>query len=702
MDGNRSSNLLRMDSKIDAFAAGESTDSFPRVFRHSKIFRSLEDAPRIACHFLINKLNHLHFENKHVLVHLRHPTYEDFILVRARPDPVTGNELTCRWDKEEAPPFRWHTYMPLHVLVDDGSTLIAFPAVFQQRTVDSFTVRLPDECFCVGKRLVRRYRCEGDVSAKLSQSGFAAGGVLIDFSPVGFRIRLMEQSVSSYEWFNPDMSANVQLSSGSRVFLNSECECVREVQEDSCMEIVMAPMGRSIRRFRKRKIRNPRQRLSPSPSLVFDHPLVGRRFQLDVADMSTSGFSVVEKPGEEILTPGMIIPGLIIDFSGALQIRCEAQVIYRSERTDEGTRCGIAILDMDIADYSLLSGLLAHALDPHFFAQNPADAEKIWEFFFDSGFIYPAKYTLIQSARDVFKENYRRVFENHPEIGKHFTYQENGRIHAHIALVKAYERAWLIQHHSSRMKGRRRTGFLVLKQIMHYLNDMHRLPCSGMDYAMTYFRPENRIPQRIFGDFVESLVDPGASSVDLFHYLPFPRPECPPVLPSDWALGPCTASDLWEFTRFYNHVSGGLLLKAMDVVGKGSFGPVPGGLEAMYENAGLLRRVRFHALHRDEGLNAVFVEEKCELGVNLSGLLDSIKVFVVKPEEMRWDILLAAVARLSKSYEKEVVPVLLYPPDWVDETGIPSEKTYRLWILNVRHADRYMEYMDERFRISFE
>ena len=47
------------------------------------------------------------------------------------------------------------------------------------------------------------------------------------------------------------------------------------------------------------------------------------------------------------------------------------------------------------------------------------------------------------------------------------------------------------------------------------------------------------------------------------------------------------------------------------------------------------------------------------------------------------------------------VPVLFHPFSYVEEQGIPYEKQYQAWVLDVRHGDAYMKYMREKYRIRY-
>ena len=265
---------------------------------------------------------------------------------------------------------------------------------------------------------------------------------------------------------------------------------------------------------------------------------------------------------------GTILPEISIDFGGIGTIKCTAQVVYRTHHPGGGIRCGISIIDMNINSYTQLANVVAGAMNQHFHISTDVDMEALWEFFFDSGLIYPTKYAIMQENREGIKDTYQKLYKTNPEIARHFTYRRNGRIYGHIFLVRAYENAWLIQHHSATSFESRRIGLLVLRQIMHYLNEMCRLPSLGMDYAMTYFRPNNRVPQRIFGDFVKEVGDPKRSSIDAFGYVLFEKSAYRFARhPEGWTLIGCSGTDLKVLNVFYEERSGGLLLAAMSCTG---------------------------------------------------------------------------------------------------------------------------------------
>jgi len=697
MDKNNSLTIVPKNTAHINRAPGEERWIPPWLFQHKDLIHALESAQPVDQADLTNTLNHIHFMDSYILVQFNYPKYEESILVKAYPEPCLGRELTCRLSHENLPGLDLQKYQFLHFIIDDGRSMILVPAVLQEISGNLLTIQLPKKSYAVVQRKVRRYACR-EVIAELSQNSFQARGELLDFSPIGFRVKVRAESSSTFNWFNPEALIAIHLRDNKQIFFSGLCRFIRQQGGLRDKEIVLISTDEKIKRFKKRQTRNPRQHLVPSPTIIFTHPFSKKRIQLEVSDISTSGFCVYEKVDEGILMLGMIIPELIIDFAGALRLKCAAQVIYRLEEKEKEIRYGLAILEMDITTYNRLTHLLANALDSHAYISSEIDMDALWEFFFESGLIYPKKYRLIQSYRKDFKKTYQRLYQENPEIAQHFTYQKNGRIYGHISMVKAYERAWMIHHHAARSMKDKRPGLMVLKEIMYYLNDMHRLPSAKTEYMVSYFRPENKFPDRVFGGFARDLENPRGCSMDLFYYLPYTTLSLGTKLPIRWSLQESSGRDLWELHRFYNHYSSGLLLDVLDLEKKE---PVKESLEETYKRLGFLRKWRSYSLNHNGELNAVLIVEQSDLGFNLSELLNSIKILVTNPEALPWNVLSIAISQLIGDYHMKRVPILFYPAEYVQNKRIPYEKQYQAWVLDVRYGNEYMEYMQKRFRISY-
>ncbi|MBN2032962.1 MAG: hypothetical protein JW836_06765 [Deltaproteobacteria bacterium] len=669
----------------------------PSLFRHGSILTDSEGADELDRSALTNMLNHIHFTDRFVQIMMGHPQYKETLLLRAFPEPCMGSRLICTWADDSSSSLDLRILSFRYLVVDDGRSIILAPGVMHEISPKHIAIELPEKSFVHRQRKARRFMCHG-VTAELFQSGFHACGEMVEFNPTGFRIRVTPDPSCSFRWLNSEENAMIKLQGKEKLLFSESCRLIRQEGGDTVRDIVLSPLYDDIRRFRKKPCRNLRQDLNPRPKMLFTHPFLGNKVDLEISDISTSGFSVCEETEERLLSPGIILPELTINFAGLLKINCSAQVIY-SKPTGEGSyRCGLAILNMDIHAYSSLAHVLAKALDPCANVSSDINVDALWEFFFETGFIYPKKYRVIQHQRAKFKETYKRLYQDGPEVARHFTYQKNGRIYGHISMVRAYERAWMVHHHAAKAMRNQRTGFMVLKLIMHYLNDMHRLPSTKMDYAMCYFRPENKFPDRVFGGFARELNDSRGCSLDLFGYLPYTRLSLSPKLPEGWTLNPASDLDLWEYERIYKDQSNGLLLDAL--------GLVPGkkddeSIEEVYARLNLFRKCRAFSLRYKQDLSAILVSNRTDFGFNLSELLNGIKILVARGETLPWSVLSVAVAQLASDSHLERIPLLFYPISYVDCKDIPCEKNYQLWILNVQSGNEYMEYVQRRFHISY-
>jgi len=668
-----------------------------RFSSHRDFTADLEDSKSIDRETLVNILNHLHFTNGSVRAILWNASGRDKVFVNAKPQPCLGKELVCRLSDGTGPDFEGTNYQFLHLLIDDGRRMIVTSPSLKAQDSESFTVELPEIGHVVGERWTKRYAPRA-VTVEVDQGAFEAKGELLDFSPMGFCIKVTPKDHSFRHWFSSEELVTVRIRDKKQILFSGGCRCIREGSGSKEREIVVVPAREDLRVFPRRKIRNPRQRLLPPPYVVFDHPFCNKRVKLDVSDISTSGFSVHEKAREGYLIQGMVIPKLKINFSGGLEIECIAQVVYRAEENEKTDRYGLSILDMDPNSYGRLAHIITNALDPHVFVSCDVDMDALWEFFFKTGFIYPKKYGLICSQLEGFAETYRKLYQESPEIAKHFTYQKNGEIYGHISMIRAYEKAWLIHHHAATTMENRRAGFSVLKGIMYYLNDMHRLPSAKLDYVMSYFRPDNRFPNRVFGEFSRVQENPRSCSMDLFSYLPYTSLSVGAGLPDGWLLGRCSARDIRELNRFYGDRSGGLFL---DVLSLGPKKHVSESLEDTCAKLGFFRKSRVYSLTNQGKLNAVLIADQSDLGLNLSELLNSIKVMITNPEDLPWDVLSTAISQLLGQYHMKKVPVLFYPTEYVETHNVPYEKLYHLWILNTRYGDEYMKFVHDNFRLKY-
>jgi len=643
---------------------------------------------------LVNILNYLHFSDRSLLVHVRENGNHIGHLLPVFPEPCLDGEVACRWpepifldDIEE---------MIRNLIIDDGKSMIIVPVTVTTKNKKTFASRLPDISYVISRRQEKRYPCS-EITVEIRTKGQILRGKLRDFSSMAFRVSPVAGDMVTKSFLNTGDSVNLQLMGEKNVYFGGKCSCLRVEQESGKCNVIFRPSVSPMPVFEKRRVRNPRLELNPHPSLHFYHPLIRKYLQMEIEEIGTSGFSVHEDSHNCLLLPGLLIPKLSVQYMGYAVMNCAAQVVYRNDGGKGVIRCGLAILDTEVKDYTRLSQLVENALDPCARISTQIDPDALWDLFFTTGFIYPKKYRNIYGNKEDLKKNFREIYENGSEIANHFVHQKNGRIYGHISILRAYERAWMIHHHAASNAATNRSGFLVLKQAMHFLNDMHRLPSLNMDYAMCYFRPENRFPNLVFGGFANTLKNRLGCSMDTFAYLVVPRDSLQAGLPEGWKLEGCRDSDLRTVKKFYRTHSGGLLLEALGLENGHRRGE---SLEKVYSRLGLLRKTKLFSLKYEGDLMAFLISNQSDKGVNFSQLLNSISILVIPGEKLPWGILFQAISRLSKAYDLDLIPVLLYPFEYVEKNKIPYEKTYQLWILSVLYGNEFMEHMQKRFRIS--
>jgi hypothetical protein len=688
-------NLFPNDVSLSKGSIKESLD-LPWLFKHTDLIKKMELARPIKRDRLVNVFNYLNFIEGHVFIHFNHLKYEEGILLKAYPEPCTDFELECRWQDRSISRLIRNNYVFQQVIIASEKSIILIPADLKAISSKTILVELPEKGFDICQRRVKRYPCSG-VRAEISRNGALFHGDVLDFSPISFRVNLMKGAMRSIGGLNGDSLSAVNIWKQHEIIFSGNCECIRSIKDDRGGQIIFTPFLYDISQHGKKRFRNPRRLVSPPPLVHFSHPFFDRPIKRQVYDLSNTGFSIYETMRDQILMPGMILPEVSIKYVSAVDMKCKAQVIYCKEE-DDRVRSGLVILDMDVNDFSHLSQIVNQASNHYTFISDKVDMNALWEFFFETGFIYPHKYHQIQSYRDSFKETYRKLYEEHPNIARHFTYEEEGKIYGHMSMIRAYEKTWLIQHHAARTMENKFPGLEVLRTTMVFLNGMHQLPSTKVDYGMCYYRPENKFPDRAFGNFARDLGNPQLCSLDLFTYLNLEVTCGDHDLPEGWSLQSSEPIELWELEHFYRFQSGGLFMNVLDFSHPKD---KKDSLEIEFRNLGFTRKWRPFSLSYKDRLCAVLLVNQSDIAINLSELLNGITVFVVKKDILTWKILTDAVSKLATIYNLKKIPLLVYPNDFDQFRKIADAKKYHLWIGDMRYISLFIDYMQSKFKMNF-
>lgn len=645
---------------------------------------------------LINKLNHINFQDLPITIVFKHQKYPRRLTLSAFPLPCSDNNLTCKWAKrinieDINESYQFHC---LHI-PKEQQLLKVFPEVkiIGEKEV---TFLLPETCQEVSERKIHRYHCN-KISIFMLQNGALFHGQLIDYGSFQFRVLIQKSKEQNYRWIDAESPVTIIFTKGRQTLYSGECRIIKHDSGTPNRQLNVEPINRQIRRFKPRQFRSSRQKLNPSLDAVFRHPLFNKTFNLKVINVSGSGFALEEEDRFAVLLPGMIIPNLRLCFSDGSFVSCVAQVVYTKNHreTDSGfiLRSGVAILDMPVEDHFKLLALLHQANDDNAYLNNKVNMDDLWDFFFETGFIYPQKYQSIKNNKDRIKATYEKLYNLSPSIASHFIYQENGRIKAHMAMIRFYETSWLIHHHAAIRSADNRGGLLVLNQVSRFINDSYRLNSMKMDYVFCYYRPHNKFPNHVFGGTARNINNPQICSEDIFTYFHFQ----PPIknqkieLNTNWQLLPTTRDDLIDLETFYDNYSGGLMLRGLQLAPDHKN---IADLASAYHKIGLKRERRLFSLMHRGKICAIIVVNTTDLGLNMSDLTNCVKFIAMNEQPLTHDIVKTTIALVSKYIGKGKISVLFYPEKTAINLGLDHEKSYSLWIYDTHKSiDHYFHFL---------
>jgi hypothetical protein len=382
-----------------------------------------------------------------------------------------------------------------------------------------------------------------------------------------------------------------------------------------------------------------------------------------------------------------------------VELSCQAQVIYRSVDDTGKLLCGFAFLDMSLKDQVSLSSLLHQAWNKKAYVCTKVDVDQLWEFFFETDFIYPEKYSYIYENKEEFKKVYKKLYEDNPDFAINFICKDKGSVYAHMSMFRFYDKTWIINHHAANSTRNNRGGLIVLEQISRYINEFHQFNSAVMNYVACYFRPDNKFPNLVFGGVAKNTADLTSCSIDKFAYLSINKKYLDGNLTRKWSLTETNKADIETLHCFYENISGGLSLLALDLL------PDRIGdeeeLNRIYRECGFKRNKVVYSLKEKDELIAIFMVNISDIGLNLSDLINCIHIFIIEPHKLPSDILHSALSEISSYYDHDNIPVLIFPSSYTDNNAISINKIYNFWVLDVHKiGDRYFSYLDKLLRLS--
>ena len=648
---------------------------------------------------LINRLNYINFQGGTLTSVFHHKNYNRSISLDTKPGACMDNELSCLWPDRDNLQEEIKNYNLTEIFIDDGiRTIVINPehVKFEQK---GFTVHLPEVNILKPPRKTRRFSVIKTI-VQMIQNGVLYRGRLINFTPDSFKIKVQSGTTNAVNRLNPDAPVTITLLNDQQIKFSGECSIIRTSQERDTIFCVLKPNSNQIQRFKAKEYRSFRQKLVPSPNIVFIHPFTGRRVDLPVYDLSGAGFSVEEDQRTSILLPGMIISELEIVLSTGMKVKCKCQVLYRKIVDEDRHRTtiltGFSILDMEPYDHVQLLSIIFLAKNRNLYLSKDLDPDALWRFLFESGFIYPSKYAYLKEHKEEIKSSYNKMYTNAPDIARHITYQEKGEILGHMSMLRTYENTWLMHHHAASNTANMGAGLYVMDQLSNYAYNANKIESLHLNYLICYFQPENRFPAKIFGGAAKSVNNPKGCSINNFVFFKF-QGNSEKIFNDlgSFSLEESDNEDLLNLESYYEEISGGLMLDAMDIL-PGNSGSI--SVIKAYEKLQFKREIRLYSLKTNGELLAVFIVDKTDTGLNMSELTNNIKVLIMQPDNLSKEVLDISINEITKIHYDNIAYVLLFPDSYADKNSMKYEKKYSMWIMNLEYSDAYFKYLKKLMR----
>ncbi|MBN2508974.1 MAG: PilZ domain-containing protein [Spirochaetales bacterium] len=638
---------------------------------------------------LINKLNHHHFAVKPVTLVFSSEEYTQELEYEGFVEPCTDTDVRIRVAKSEDLPILRNCALS-YIQLKTGSGLFRlYPSGLTIKD-DIFTVDLPS----FGEQMVSTasaYVPAKDLQARVYQNSVELLGTIERFSSRSF-LFICDNDDNAHQLINGDTPAHVLIQNNDGPVFSGDCAIAPA--HTGSRTFKLTPDLENVNRFPAKEYRSARIILDNLPLLSFHHPMSGMYMEFRIHDISGTGFRISNQ--HAILFPGLKIHDALITFPDGTKLRCLIQVIHTRYEMEESS-VGMGILDILPQDHIKLLAMLHQARDPYAFLCKKINLHQLMEFFFDSGFIYPAKYAYLQKYKKEILLLYDKLYNSENDIARHFIYQKGNSILGHLAMMRFSEKGWLIHHHAAALEGGMNAGIHVLNQATSFITDSYRFHRMNLNFILCFFRPDNKFPQRVFGSLVPKINDRQQCSVDPFAYIHLPAEEIPADDGAGWTLSDPEPHDFQVLTKYYHAQSGGLLLEAMDILPHQSQN---GTIKKAFAEAGIERDIQLKTLKNNGSPAAFFILNTSDPGLNMSDLTNNLMIIIINENMLSRQRLLHAAHHMCATAHSAHSPLLVYPEDAARRLDLKAEKTYEFWIIRSSLSDIYHEHVESLFRGS--
>lgn len=250
--------------------------------------------------------------------------------------------------------------------------------------------------------------------------------------------------------------------------------------------------------------------------LTFRSPFCEATTPAEVVDITSRGAGFLVDPGDCVCPIGTALEKVTMRFIDGVEWSGKARVMSlkpSGERTGS-VRCGIEFeIDQPNEKHRFVEQL-TKSTRPRVSGAGHLSASDLWQFFCDSGFLYPEK--LHALSADAAVATLGKVLSAPPSLAQSFVYRtRDDSIGAHMSAIKVYPKTWELQHLAGRQNAS--VSLMVPELILGVSEYMEQL--ADISWCRMFFRPNNGWPAYAIGDYVARLGTDESADTTQYAYM---------------------------------------------------------------------------------------------------------------------------------------------------------------------------------------
>jgi len=410
--------------------------------------------------------------------------------------------------------------------------------------------------------------------------------------------------------------------------------------------------------------------------------------EAQVLDVTTAGCAFEYDPRIALFPLGALIPRVGLRFKDDVLDVGSARVRSTERVGPNRVKCGIEFQPLSSLQRANIYGAIVHCDKPNIHDGVGHSFDELWDFFLETGFLYPAKLERIDYP--AVRRTFEALLEHPTPLCQFILFEESGRTYGHISALRAYSRTCLGQHlaaqHAVRGVSLGRMLTVAMLQFQDYQPEV--------EWIRLFYRPNNPWPRFVYGSFAQRAADSISVDHRTYDYLTLPLPAAP-LTPSS-SVRFMEPEDEPMLEAWFIERGRTAQMRAEDFVSRRM---ELAQLDEAYRALGLERRREILVFEQHGRVRGFAALEISSPGLNLSELTSAFRLLLFDSDaEVVRALVTASIARYTELGAKRCIALCEEEESAVLQSGgFTKEKQYTAltW-----HRSTYGHYAEHVHRVT--